>query len=192
MRKASKTAAKKRPAGGTKLLAEGRLRTVYSQQKLQKRVAELAEQINRDYKGKSLHVVGVLENCFMFMADLIRAIKVPVYCYFLRTEIKDVMRGATATREIAYTPAVDAAGKDILLVEGILQSGMTMDHLYRYFLGQNPSSVRTAMLIEKTDERKIDVPTDYVGFRTTGNFLVGYGLGYQGKFKNLPCVAARG
>jgi len=192
MKKTSKPTNGKRPARSAGTSANGKLRVVYSEKKLQKRVLELAGQINRDYKGKTLHVVGVLENCFMFMADLIRAINVPVYCYFLRTEIKDVTRGATATREIAYTPAVDAVGKDILMVEGILQSGMTMDHLYRYFLGQNPSSVRTAMLIEKTDERKIDVPTDYVGFKTTGGFLVGYGLGYQGKFKNLPRVATLG
>lgn len=192
MKKTSKPTTVKRPARSSKTPANGKLRVVYSEQKLQKRVRELADQINRDYKGKTLHVVGVLENCFMFMADLIRAIEVPVYCYFLRTETKDVMRGGTATREIAYTPAVDAVGKNILLVEGILQSGMTMDHLFRYFLGQNPSSVRTAMLIEKTDERKIDVPTDYVGFKTTGGFLVGYGLGYQGKFKNLPRVATLG
>ncbi|MFB3922318.1 MAG: phosphoribosyltransferase [Terriglobia bacterium] len=189
MRKTSKPATAKSPARSAAASPNGKLRLVYSEQKLQKRVHELAAQINRDYKGKTLHVVGVLENCFMFMADLIRALNVPVYCYFLRTEIKDVSRGGVATREIAYTPAVDAKGKDILLVEGILQSGMTMDHLYRYFLGQNPSSVRTAMLIEKTDERKIDVPTDYVGFKTTGSFLVGYGLGYQGKYKNLPRVA---
>jgi hypoxanthine phosphoribosyltransferase len=190
MKKTSKTAPRTRSRAAATKAAEGKLRSVFSQQKLQKRVHELAAQINRDYRGKTLHVVGVLENCFMFMADLIRAINVPVFCYFLRTEIKDVSRGGIATREIAYTPPVDAAGKDILLVEGILQSGMTMDHLYRYFLGQNPSSVRTAMLIEKTDERKIDVPTDYVGFRATGNFLVGYGLGHQGRFKNLPYVAA--
>lgn len=192
MKKTSKPTNGKRPARSAGAPANGKLRVVYSEKKLQKRVLELAGQINRDYKGKTLHVVGVLENCFMFMADLIRAVNVPVFCYFLRTEIKDVTRGRTATREIAYTPAVDAAGKDILLVEGILQSGMTMDHLYRYFLGQNPSSVRTAMLIEKTDERKIDVPTDYVGFKVTGGFLVGYGLGYQGKFKNLPRVATLG
>jgi hypoxanthine phosphoribosyltransferase len=77
-------------------------------------------------------------------------------------------------------------------VEGILQSGMTMDHLYRYLLGQNPSSIRTASLVEKTDERKVDVPTDYVGFKAKGKYLVGYGLGYQGRYKNLACIATLG
>jgi hypoxanthine phosphoribosyltransferase len=87
---------------------------------------------------------------------------------------------------------IGAAGKDILLLDGILQSGVTLDHLYRYILGQNPASVRTALLVEKTDERKVAVATDYVGFRTAGKFLVGYGLGYQEKYRNLPYVAALG
>lgn len=166
------------------------LRSVFSTGQLQKRLNELARQINRDYRGKTLHVVGVLENSFVFMADLIRALKVPVYCYFVRADIRDTAQGGVVRREISYTPRVEAAGKDILLVEGILQSGMTMDHLYRYLLGQNPASVRTVSLVEKTDERKVDVPTDYVGFRATGKFLVGYGLGYQGRYKNLPYIAA--
>ena len=169
--------------------AEDRVRPVFSAAQIQKRVHELANQISRDYRGKTLHVVGVLENSFVFTADLIRALKVPVYCSFVRADIRDTAQGGIATREITYTPRVEAAGKDILLVEGILQSGMTMDHLYRYLLGQNPASVRTVSLVEKTDERKVDVPTDYVGFRATGKFLVGYGLGYQGRYKNLPYIA---
>jgi hypoxanthine phosphoribosyltransferase len=165
------------------------VRSVFSATQIQKRVRELASQISRDYRGKTLHVVGVLENSFVFTADLIRALKVPVYCNFVRADIRDMAQGGIATREITYTPRVEAAGKDILLVEGILQSGMTMDHLYRYLLGQNPASVRTASLVEKTDERKVDVPTDYVGFRATGKYLVGYGLGHQGRYKNLPYIA---
>jgi hypoxanthine phosphoribosyltransferase len=165
------------------------LRTVISAKQIQKRLGELAHQINRDYRGKTLHVVGVLENSFVFMADLIRALKMPVLCYFVRADIHDTAQGGVPTREITYTPRVEAAGKDLLLVEGILQSGMTMDHLYRYLLGQNPASVRTVSLVEKTDERKVDVPTDYIGFRATGKFLVGYGLGYQDRYKNLPYIA---
>ncbi len=78
----------------------------------------------------------------------------------------------------------------MLLLDGILQSGLTLDHLYRYILGQNPASVRTATLVEKTDERKVDVATDYVVFKSTAKFLVGYGLGYQEKYRNLPYVAS--
>jgi len=190
MKRRSKSASRRQPS--TKLpkaVADSKLRTVYTEKQIQKRVRELAEQINRAYQGKTLHVVGILENCFLFMADLVRALKVPVICHFLKAEIHDSSPGGHALREIMYTPRVEAAGKDILLVDGILQSGVTLDHLYRYVLGQKPSSVRTATLIEKTDERKVDVPTDYVGFKASGKFLVGYGLGYQEKYRNLPRVA---
>jgi hypoxanthine phosphoribosyltransferase len=190
MKKRSQPAKRKsRSKGVRRTRGDDDLRPVISAKQIQKRLRELASQINRDYRGKTLHVVGVLENSFVFTADLIRALKVPVYCYFVRADIRDTAQGGIATREITYTPRVEAAGKDILLVEGILQSGMTMDHLYRYLLGQNPTSVRTVSLVEKTDERKVDVPTDYVGFRATGKFLVGYGLGYQDRYKNLPYIA---
>ena len=190
MKKHSKPAARKSRSRNVRTArSDHHLRSVISAKKIQERLRELASQINRDYRGKTLHVVGVLENSFVFTADLIRALNMPVYCYFVRADIRDTAQGGIATREITYTPRVEAAGKDLLLVEGILQSGMTMDHLYRYLLGQNPTSVRTVSLVEKVDERKVDVPTDYIGFRATGKFLVGYGLGHQGRYKNLPYIA---
>ena len=183
-------ARRRRPSGGANALSASKLHTVYSTEQVRRRVRELAKQINRDYLGKSLHLVGIMDNCFLFMADLIRLLKVPLFCHFVRPQVQDVSPGGVPLREIKYTPPVDAEGKDILLLDGILQSGVTLDHLYRYILGQNPASVRTAVLIEKTDERKVGVPTDYVGFRTAGKFLVGYGLGYQDEYRNLPYVAA--
>ncbi len=173
-----------------KALPGDNLQVVFTEKQIQKRVRELAEQMNHDYRNKTLHVVGILENGFLFMADLVRRLSVPVICHFIKAEIRDSLAGAVAVREIMYTPRVEAAGRDVLLVDGILQSGVTLDHLYRYILGQNPSSVRTATLIEKTDERKIAVATDYVGFKTRAKFLVGYGLGYQEKYRNLACIAS--
>ena len=170
-------------------LPDNDLRCVYSEKQIQKRVRQLAKQIDCDYKGKTLHVVGILEDCFIFMADLVRSLTIPVVCHFMKAEIHDISAGATAVREILYTPKVEAAGRDVLLVDGILQSGLTLDHLYSYVLGQNPSSVRTASLIEKSGERTVDVSTDYVGFKSNEKFLVGYGLGYQEKYRNLPFVA---
>jgi hypoxanthine phosphoribosyltransferase len=182
----ARTAISSKPADGEKL------RVLFSEAQIRRRVREMAGQLNREFKGKTLHVVAVLENAFVFTSDLIRKLKVPVYCSFVRADIRDSSPRGIATREITYTPPVQAAGQDILLVEGILQSGMTMDHLYRYLLGQNPSSIRTASLVEKIDERKVDVPTDYVGFKAKGKYLVGYGLGYQGRYKNLACIATLG
>ena len=167
----------------------GDLRCVYSEKQIHKRVGELAKQIDRDYKGKTLHAVGILEDCFIFMADLVRRLKIPVVCHFIKGEIRDTGAGASAHREITYAPKVEAAGRDVLLVNGILQSGLTLDHLYSYILGQNPSSVRTLSLIEKSGERRVDVSADYVGFKTRERFLVGYGLGYEKKYRNLPFVA---
>jgi hypoxanthine phosphoribosyltransferase len=188
--KTSKLAATKRSfQPGARFLAEDDLRCVYPEKQIRKRVRELAKQIDRDYKGKTLHVVGILEDCFIFMADLVRHLTIPVVCHFLKAEIHDTSAGSTAVREIMYTPKVEAAGRDVLLVDGILQSGLTLDHLYSYVLGQNPSSVRTVSLIEKSGERRVDVSTDYVGFKSQEKFLVGYGLGYQEKYRNLPFVA---
>ena len=190
MKKPSKPVARERAKSRpTRTLLANSLRVVFTEKQIQKRVRELAEQMNRDYKGKTLHVVGILENCFLFMPDLVRQLKFPVICHFIKAQMHDSSSGGVAVREIMYTPKVEATGRDVLLVDGILQSGVTLDHLCRYMLGQNPSSVRTATLIEKTDERKVDVPTDYVGFKSTEKFLVGYGLGYQDRYRNLPYVA---
>lgn len=190
MKKTSPRLARKRPSRGRQpALPDRNLRVVYTAQQIQQRVRALAAQINRDYQGKTLHVVGILENCFLFMADLVRALKMPVVCHFIKAEVHDASAGAVAVREIMYTPRVDATGRDVLLVDGILQSGVTLDHLVRYVMGQKPNSVRVAALIEKADEKKVDVRTEYLGFRTTAKFLVGYGLGFQEKYRNLPCIA---
>jgi hypoxanthine phosphoribosyltransferase len=183
---------KKRSAPRKPAATNNGFRVIYTRAQIQKRVREMAAKINHDYQGKTLIVVGILENCFLFMADLVRSLKIPTVCMFLKAEVRESKAGDAPVHEIMYTPKVDAAGKDILLVDGILQSGVTLDHLYRYMMGQNASSVRTASLVEKTNERKVDVPVDYVGFKNRGKFLLGYGLAFEGKYRNLPYIAERG
>ena len=189
MKKRPASKPQKRPttvrAAGSKV----RLKIVLDEKAIRKRVRELARQINRDYAGKTLHVVGVLEDGFVFMADLVRALTVPVVCSFVRSQVRDSDSGRVAMREIMYIPPVDAAGKDLLLVEGILESGITLDHLCRTLLARQPTSLRIATLIDKAQDRKIDVSVDYAGFQLSGRILVGYGLGYQGQFRNLPFLA---
>jgi hypoxanthine phosphoribosyltransferase len=187
-----KRAASKPPKRSARVRAAApaaRLKVVFDEKEIRKRVRELAKQINRDYAGKTLHVVGILENCFVFMADLVRALTIPVVCSFVRSQVRDSDSGMVAMREIMYIPPVKAAGTDLLLVEGVLQSGITLDHLCRTLLAQQPASLRTATLIDKTDERRVDVPVDYAGFTISGRFLVGYGLGYQEQYRNLPYLA---
>lgn len=202
MKKRSKPTAKKshpaKPARkssspkGPAIFPGDRLRVVFTEKQIQKRVSELAAEVNRDFKGKTLHVVGILENCFLFMADLVRMLNVPVICHFLKAEINDNSSGAVAMREIVFTPRVEVAGKNVLLVDGIMQSGVTIDHLLRVMQSQQAESVRIAALLEKTDERKVDVSIEYVGFKTQEKFLVGYGLGFQEKYRNLPHIATLG
>ena len=201
MRKPSRKAGKKssRPQAGRKRAVSNRfaafpgdrLRVIFTEKQIQKRVDEVASQVNRDFKGRTLHVIGILENCFLFMGDLVRLLKVPVICHFLKADINDSGAGSAAIREIVYTPQFEVTGNDVLLVDGILQSGVTLDHLSRLMMAHKPSSFRTAVLVEKVDERKVDVVTDYVGFKTRQKFLVGYGLGYQERYRNLPHIASR-
>jgi hypoxanthine phosphoribosyltransferase len=190
--KKSRTAKRARRAAAAKvegIFGGDHLRVVFTEKQIKKRVGEMAKEVNRDLQGKTLHVIGILENCFLFMADLVRDLKVPVICHFLKAETTDTSSGAVALREIVYTPRVDVAGKDVLLVDGILQSGLTIDHLARVMQSQQANSVRIAELIEKTDEKKVDVATAYIGFKTQEKFLVGYGLGFQDKYRNLPHIA---
>lgn len=166
-----------------------RVKIIVSESDIRKRVREIARQINKDYAGKTLHVVGILENCFVFMADLVRFLTVPVVCSFVRSQMHDSDTGLVAMREITYIPHIEAAGKDLLLVEGVLQSGITLDHLCQTLMMQQPASLRTATLLDKADERRVDVAVDYSGFQLSGRFLVGYGLGYQQQYRNLPYLA---
>lgn len=168
-----------------------RLRVVFTADRIRKRVDELARQINLDLKGKTVHAIGVLENGFMFMPDLVRRLQIPVICHFLKAAMTDGMSGNVAVREIVFTPRIDVTGKDVLLIDGILQSGVTLDHLVRLMMGQGASSIRTAMLVEKVDDLKVNVAPDYVGFKTKAKFLVGYGLGFQERYRNLPYIARR-
>ena len=182
--KIKKHSVKARPAGHDR-----GLKIVVSDKEIHARVRQLARQINRDYAGKTLHVIGILEDCFVFMADLVRALTIPVRCSFVRTQVRDSDSGMVAMREIMYIPPVDAAGKDVLLVQGILQSGITLDHLCRTLMAQQPASLRIAALVDKSEERRIDIPVDYVGFPLAGRFIVGYGMGYQQQYHHLPYLA---
>ena len=169
--------------------SSARLKIVVDEKAIRKRVRELARQINRDYAGRSLQVIGILEDAFIFMADLVRALTVPVVCSFVRSQVRDSDSGLVAMREILYIPPVDTAGKDVLVLEGVLESGITLDHLCQTLLARQPASLRTAALIDKVEERKIDVPVDYAAFQLSSRFLVGYGLGYQEQYRNLPFLA---
>ncbi len=166
---------------------------VLSTEQIQNRVRELASQISQqlagELNGRPLHVAALLDNGFMFMSDLVRHLTIPVVCQFLKLESKDLVENGHERRHIVHTPIVSIEGSDFLVVDAVLHTGLTMDYLVQQMQRKGARSVRTAVLIDKPEERRVDVKPDYWAFRVSGRFLVGYGLGDGNLYRNLPYVA---
>ena len=157
---------------------------------IQKRVGEIARQVNTDFTGQPLHVICVLENGFQFMTDLVRSLEMPVICQFVRATSRDKVEGGTSTLEIMFTPEIDVAGQNVLLVETLVQSGVTSEFLIRNLMTRGAKSVKLAVLVDKQAERRISLQPDYFGFLMDESFVVGYGLGHEQLGRNLPYIAA--
>jgi len=162
-------------------------RVILPADKIRKRVQELARQISEDFRGKTLYVVGVMENGFIFMADLVRELDMPVVCQFVKAEFKDT----SSATEIFFSPEVDVTGQHVLLVETLVQSGVTSEFLLRNLMGRGASSVSLAVLLDKQSARRVSLQPDYFGFLMNENFVVGYGLGQHHFGRNLPYIAGQ-
>jgi len=166
------------------------LKVVFSEEQIRGRVRAMAEDISRDHGNEVVHVVGILENGFIFLSDLVRLLRCPVVCHFMVMEaVESTEAGHQPRRNIAYGPIGDIAGKNILLVDALVESGITLDHLIQILLSHGPKSLRTAVLVDRQDRRRVDCRVDYAGFQWTGGRLVGYGLEKDGLYRNLPYVA---
>jgi hypoxanthine phosphoribosyltransferase len=159
---------------------------LFSEEQLQERIRELARQISADYKGRTLTVVCVLDNGFLFMADLVRQLEIPVICQFLKPSKHE----AGDTVEIVIAPGIDVRGQHVLLVEGLVQSGITSQFVMNYVISSGATSVKLATLLDKQSGRRIDLQPDYYGFLVDSAFLVGFGLGAPHLGRNLPYVAS--
>lgn len=166
------------------------LKVLLTAEQIQKRVQELARQIATDYKDKTLYAVCVLENGFMFMADLIRALDIPVVCQFMKPEFSEKVSGSTSTMEIFFSPEIKVEGQHVLLVEALVQSGVTSEFLMRNVMGRGAASVKLAAFLDKQSARRVSLQPDYFGFLIDELFVVGYGLGSPHFGRNLPYVAA--
>ena len=155
--------------------------------KLHKRVAELGAQISRDYAGREPVLVGVLRGVLCFIADLMREITVPTAVDFMAISSYEG-NGGSAVR-IHKDLDENIKGRDVILVEDIIDTGMTLNHLIDYLNTKRPASVRVCALLDKRARRIADVPLEYTGFEISDEFVVGYGLDYQQRFRNLPFVA---
>jgi hypoxanthine phosphoribosyltransferase len=158
--------------------------------RLQQRVREMAADITRDYQARGdLHLVGVLKGAFMFMADLVRALDLPLTLDFMA--VASYADGTTSSGEVRVLKDLDRAlqGRDVLIVEDIVDTGLTLQYLQGILAARGPRSVRTACLLSKPSRRTVDVPVEYVGFDIDDRFVVGYGLDHAGQFRNLPHIA---
>jgi hypoxanthine phosphoribosyltransferase len=157
---------------------------------LQRRVVELGEEISRDYGGKSLLLIGVLKGAVFFLSDLMRYIDIPVEVDFMA--VASYGSATDSSGVVRILKDLDAAieDRDVLIVEDIVDSGLTLQYLLRNLGSRNPRSLEVCALLTKPERRKVDLPTRYVGFEIPDRFVVGYGLDYAERHRNLPFVAA--
>lgn len=159
-----------------------------SEQEIAARVKELGEQITRDYEGKSPIFIGVLKGCFIFMADLVRACDVSCTLDFMSVSSYGDGAVSTGAVKIEKDLSVNIEGKDVVIVEDILDSGNTLNYLVKYMEDRKPASVRIVTLMDKPERRTAPITADYVGFTIPDAFVVGYGLDYQQRYRNLPYI----
>lgn len=162
-----------------------KVEVLLSAEKLQARIAELGADIGRDYQGKPLKLVGVLKGSFMFMADLARAIDLPLKVDFIGTTSYQGTKTSGVVR-ITSDLSRPIDGEHILLVEDIVDTGLTMQYLLENLATRHPASVKVCALLEKPSRAKVQIPIDYKGFSIPDEFVVGYGLDWDGRFRNLP------
>ena len=163
-------------------------KTLISEEQLKTRISELAKQIEKDYEGKSPVIVGVLKGSVMFYTDLVRQIDLPLTVDFL--SISSFGAGVNSTGEVKIIKDIDGkiGGKDVIIVEDIVDSGYSMNCLLKLFATRSPKSVRVCALLDKPSRREIPVPIDYTGFQVANEFVVGYGLDYAGLYRNIPFI----
>ena len=166
------------------------LRPVITTEQIQKRVKELARQISDDYRGETIQIVAVLENAFMFLADLVRALDVPVVCQFIKPKYTRPQGTASEVMEIFFSHEPDIKGQHILLVEGLVHSGVTSEFLMSDLRARGAASVKLVTLLDRQCARRVPLQPDYFGFLVDEAFLVGYGLGaVEQTNRNLPYLA---
>lgn len=159
-----------------------------TQEAMRARVRELGNEITRDYRDKDLMVIGILKGAFTFFADLTRAIRLPLQIDFLMVKSQKAKRGQSAKVKVLSDLTEDIKGRHVLIVEDIVDSGRTVEQLMKRLKKRKPSSLEVCALLSKTVRRQIPVKVQYVGFEISDHYVVGYGMDYQQKYRNLPYV----
>ena len=162
-----------------------------SQEQLQGRVQEIAAQIRNDYEGKEPHLICVLNGAFMFHADLVRAVGLPLTVDFLQTSSYGDAKQSSGEVKLVKDLNFPLSGRHVILVEDIVDTGITMHYLLGYLEGRGPASLKVAALLSKPSRRRVEVPVDYLGFTIPDAFVYGYGLDRSQLDRNLPFITSQ-
>lgn len=161
---------------------------LYSEEEILKKVAELGAKISEDYKDKNLLMISVLKGSVVFMSDLMRSVTIPCEIDFMSVSSYGDKTKSSGTVRILKDLDRDIVGYDVLLVEDILDSGKTLNYLMDLLYARNPASIRICTLFDKPERREVDIYADYKGFLVPDEFIVGYGLDFSEKYRNLPYI----
>ena len=161
---------------------------LFTTEQIQNKVTELADRISHDYLGKEIIAVGILKGSFMFFSDLVRAIQQPVTIDFIVAS-SYIRTTSTGEVKVHYDVKEDLEGKNVLLVDDIIDTGISLNFLRERILTKNPESIKVCTFLNKKERRIVDVHLDYVGFEIPDVFVVGYGLDYEDRFRNLPYIS---
>ena len=169
-------------------MKEDVLRVLLSEDEIREKVRELGGKITADYKNSNLMLVTVLKGAVVFLADLMRQIDVPAEIDFMVVSSYGSGVKSSGVVKIVKDLDVPLAGKDILIVEDILDSGLTLSYIKELLESRGPRSIRIATLLDKPSRRKVDLQADYIGFSVPDEFVIGYGRDYEEKYRNLPYI----
>ncbi len=164
------------------------LKQLVSKEEIANRVEELGKQISKDYEGKDLVLIGILKGAFIFMADLVRHISIPIQMDFVRLSSYGNFMESTGEVRITKDIELNIEGKDVLVVEDIVDTGLTLQYLEDVLNLHKPSSIKICCLIDKKERRQVPVDVDYVGFNIERGFLVGYGIDFEENYRQLPGI----
>ncbi|MCB5252782.1 MAG: hypoxanthine phosphoribosyltransferase [Candidatus Cloacimonetes bacterium] len=161
---------------------------LFDERRIQTRIREIGQEINSDYEGKVPVVIGVLKGGFVFLSDLIRAITIPLEIDFLAISSYGVGTSSSGVVKIRKDIDIELADRDVIIVEDIVDSGLSLQYIKDYIWKHKPASLRTCVLLDKPEAHKVEISFEYVGFEVGDEFVVGYGLDFAERYRNLPYI----
>lgn len=164
------------------------MEVLFDREELKNKVAELGSKITEEYRGREVLVVGILKGAFIFMADLIREIQIPLEIDFMDVSSYGISTSSSGEVRIIKDLENSIQDKDVLIVEDIIDTGLTLKYITEILKTRNPRSVKVCCMLDKPSRRKTDIQADYVGFTIPDRFVVGYGLDYAEQYRNYPAV----